>query len=185
MRPDPILVIEGVVPTRAEMRGVTGVWTSLNRWNGLAVVVLAVAFLALLPAILSADGLQRALALLLVPLGLAFVFLRSRWAGRWQDAVLESPLFSPPPSWLFDSDGFEVVNAHYSSRVLWSAVTFIDEDDRLVFALGPNLIWVLPRRLLDTEQARVLSATIAAAESDAAHVKKDLETLRTLMETSR
>ena len=161
----PLLVVQGVVPTRAEMRGVTGVWSHLNRWNGLASLVLLAGFLSLLPAILSAPPPFQALALLGLPAIALFAFLRSHGVKAWQDAVLASPPYSPPPRWLFTDDGVQVGNDFQSTSLSWHSVTLIDEPDRLVLATAPNVLWVLPRRVLTAQQATTLNEIIATAVS--------------------
>lgn len=161
--------IAGVQATPRELRPVTRAWPGLGFWIRVPILWLAACVLAAMIVLVVVPmpeiatfwigGLWVAALYGLIGLGL-FV------QRKGQAMTRRTPLGALSADWRLDDAGLTFSTPISENRLGWEAVTAIrEEKDRIVFAVTPYANHVLPRRMLNEDQARALAALIAEARA--------------------
>lgn len=90
------------------------------------------------------------------------------WLARriWMAAALKAPTGPLTWRWAIDREGLVFENSLQANRVDWAGVKSVQEEsDRFVFLVTPSYNPVLPKRLLDDEQADRFRALLAEAKA--------------------
>jgi hypothetical protein len=160
-----VVHVAGVLATARELRPATGAWPGLGLWVRAPILWLG------------ACALAAAVVMFVVPMPDTATF----WmAGLWVAAVYgmiglglfvhrkgqamahRTPVGALAVDWRLDGAGLAISSPLFENRLGWEAVTAIrEEKDRIVFAVTPYANHVLPRRMLNEDQARALAALIA------------------------
>ena len=91
-----------------------------------------------------------------------FIGLSALAHYRVMAAARRSPIAQKPTDWRIDDSGLALSGADFETRIGWrNLVAVVEERDRLIFAASPNTNFILPLRVLETDQLQALRVLIA------------------------
>lgn len=77
-----------------------------------------------------------------------------------------TPIAQRPSDWGIGEQGLAISGADFETRIGWrSLVAVVEEKDRMIFAASPNTNFILPLRVLDTDQLQAVRAIVADVRS--------------------
>ncbi|MEE2850473.1 MAG: YcxB family protein [Pseudomonadota bacterium] len=158
-----VIEIRGVQPTPKEGRAAVRAWPVVRRWANLPVLFLGGAMLATIAVCLGLPLERTGWIVGLQLVGLyGFIGLSVLAHYRVMAAARRSPIAQRPTDWRIDDSGLALSGTDFDTHVGWrNLVAVVEDKDRLLFAASPNTNFILPLRVLDTDQRQALRVLIA------------------------
>lgn len=164
-----MIIVEaaGVQPTPREARSAVKAWPGIRRWTTLPVVFLGVVMLATIAVCFGVRSERVGWIVGLQVAGLYGFFALSVLANhKLMAAARSAPIAQRPTDWRIDIQGLALSGPDFESRIGWrSLIAVVEEKDRMVFAATPNTNFILPLRVLDTDQLQAVRAIVADVRS--------------------
>ena len=157
-----VIEVRGVQPTQKEGRAAVKAWPVVRRWANLPVLFLGGAMLATIAVCLGLplERIGWIVGLQLVGL-YGFIGLSVLAHYRVMAATRRSPIAQKPTDWRIDDRGLALSGADFETCIGWrNLVAVVEEKDRLIFAASPNTNFILPLRVLETDQLHALRVLI-------------------------
>ena len=156
-----VIEVRGVQPTPKEGRAAVKAWPVVRRWANLPMLFLGGAMLATIAVCLPLERSGWIVGLQLVGL-YGFIGLSVLAHYRVMAAARRAPIAQKPTDWRIDDSGLALSGVDFETRIGWrNLVAVVEDKDRLIFAASPNTNFILPLRVLETDQRQALRVLIA------------------------
>lgn len=158
-----VIEVRGVQPTPKEGRAAVKGWPVVRRWANLPVLFLGGAMLATIAVCLGLPLERTGWIVGLQLVGLyGFIGLSVLAHYRVMAATRRAPIAQKPTDWRIDDSGLALSGVDFETRIGWrNLVAVVEDKDRLIFAASPNTNFILPLRVLETDQRQALRILIA------------------------